>query len=580
MVMRPLNILLVLPEWRMTSKRWKLSDHPYIRKKAFIPPLSLATVAALSPENCETDIWDESVHGLIDPSTVFDKHYDLVGVGGYVTYVFRAKEVARVFRRRGIPVVAGGAGVTASPQDYRDDFDVLILGESERIWPQFLEDFAAGRHKREYHDHESVEMTLSPPPDWKSIAAVMKESYAVGAVQTTRGCPFICEFCNVWKVFGRTMRTKPIPQVIDEIRTLHDLGMRIVSFCEDNFYGDRRYCKALLRALIALNSTFDEPLRFYAEISINISRDDEVLELLSAANFAGLFIGVESPNMESLKETAKVQNLKGDLVETCLKIQSYGLPIEASMIVGFDHDDESIFDRQFQFFEAARIAYPRVRMLQARPGTDTYDKMIAQDRVLDIDLLHEPNTYFDNYLIPNIIPQGMSRTEEFTRYIGLMEKTLDWDNFTKRMIAYLENITYAPALRRPEARGTRGMPTELRAYIASLAEPVRQNVLKILAFGLERAPLQMYNLVTLIVRHSIEFDNLPQMRETLRRQIDFEKHLDLSRCIYRPPEVHAHAHQEVAGFEAPPVAMPEGAVPTRSLTDLTQFPGGRLVRNG
>jgi radical SAM superfamily enzyme YgiQ (UPF0313 family) len=550
-LMRPLKILLVLPEWRMTSNRWKLNDHPYIRKKAFIPPLSLATVAAMSPENCETDIWDESVHGLIDDSTVFEKQYDLVGLGGYVTYIFRAKQVARIFRRRGIPVVGGGAGVTASPGDYRDDFDVLILGESERIWPQFLGDFAAGRHKREYHDDGSVEMTLSPPPDWKSVAAVMKESYAVGAVQTTRGCPFICEFCNVWKVFGRTMRTKPIPQVIDEIRTLHDLGMRVVSFCEDNLYGDRRFCKDLLRALIALNATFDEPMRFYAEITINIARDDEVLELLSAANFAGLFIGVESPNTESLKETAKVQNLKGDLVETCLKIQSYGLPIEASMIVGFDHDDESIFDLQFQFFEAARIAYPRVRMLQARPGTDTYDKLMAQDRVLDIDLLHEPDTYFDNYLIPNIVPSGMSRTDEFTHYIRLMEKTLDWDNFTRRMIAYLENITYVPALRRPEDRGPRELPEELRAYIASLDEPVRQNVLKILKVGLERAPLQMYNIVTLIVRHSIEFDNLPHVRASIRRQIDFEKDLDLSRCICRRTEEHAHHHQEAAGFEAP-----------------------------
>jgi radical SAM superfamily enzyme YgiQ (UPF0313 family) len=555
--MRPLKILLVLPEWRMTSKRWKLSDHPYVRKKAFMPPLSLATVAALSPENCETDIWDESVHGLIEHSTVFDKHYDLVGVGGYVTAIFRAKEVARVFRRRGIPVVAGGAGVTASPGDYRDDFDALILGESERIWPQFLEDFAAGRHKREYHDHESVEMTLSPPPDWKSVAAMVKDSYAVGAVQTTRGCPFICEFCNVWKVFGRTMRTKPIPQVIDELRSLYDLGMRIVLFCEDNLYGDRRYCKALLRAIIALNATLDEPLRFYAVISINIARDDEVLELLSAGNFAGLFIGVESPNMESLRETAKVQNLKGDLVEMCRKIQSYGLPIEASMIVGFDHDDESIFDRQFEFFEAASIAYPRLRMLQARPGTDTYDKMIAQDRVLDIDLLHEPNTFFDNYLIPNIIPYGMSRREEFTGYIKMMEKTLDWDNFTRRMIGYVENISYAPALRRPEERGPRELPAELRAYIASLAEPVRQNVLKILAFGLERAPLQMYNLVTLIVRHSIEVDSMPQKRETIQQQIDFESNLDLSRCIYHRPEVHAHTHQEAAGFEALPLATAE-----------------------
>jgi radical SAM superfamily enzyme YgiQ (UPF0313 family) len=336
----------------------------------------------------------------------------------------------------------------------------------------------------------------------------------------------------VWKVFGRTMRTKSIPQVIEEVRTIERAGMRVVSFCEDNFYGDRLYSKKILREIIALNATFAEPLRFYAEISINIARDEEVLRLLSAANFAGLFIGVESPNKESLKETAKVQNLKGDLVETCRKIQSYGLPIEASMIVGFDHDDPSIFDLQYRFFQEANIAFPRVRMLQARPGTDTFDKMIPQNRVLDVDKLHEPGTYFDNYLIPNIVFHGMTRAEMFHNYVRLMEKTLDWDNFTDRMMAYLANITYEGALQKPE-RSNREMPTDLRTYIGSLDEKVRRNVLKILAFCSERAPLQLYNVVTLIVRHSLEVDNLPHTQETIRRQLAFEHDLDLSACVYR-----------------------------------------------
>jgi radical SAM superfamily enzyme YgiQ (UPF0313 family) len=461
-----LNILLVLPEWRMTSNRWKLSDHPYVQKKAFVPPLSLATIAALTPPGHRTDIWDESVHGLIDQGTVFERDYDLVGVGGYITSIFRAKEVARLFRSRGIPVVAGGAGATASPELYDDEFDALILGESERAWPRFVEAFAGGVREGVFRDPETVDMALSPPPDWRSLTSVLAESYAVGGVQTTRGCPFICEFCNVWKVFGRKMRTKPVAQVIDEVAALHRLGVRVVSFCEDNFYGARRYCKEVLAGLIALNESLGEPLRYYAEISINIARDEEVLELLAEARFAGLFIGVESPNRASLEETAKVQNLKGDLVETCRKIQSYGLPIEASMIVGFDHDDASIFDLQFEFFEAANIALPRVRMLQARPGTDTFDKLLAEGRVLDAEALHEPGSYFDNYLIPNILPRGMSRIELFERYIPLMERTLDWDNFTKRMRGYLEGITYEPALRRtdgrvgcdaPRAEGLRGV---------------------------------------------------------------------------------------------------------------------------
>jgi len=314
-----------------------------------------------------------------------------------------------------------------------------------------------------------------------------------------------------------------------------------VSFCEDNFYGNRKYCKEMCRALIALNASLDEPLRFYAEISINIARDDEVLELLSAANFAGLFIGIESPNRESLEESAKVQNLKGDLVETCLKIQSYGLPIEGSMIVGFDHDDLTIFDRQYAFFEAANIVFPRVRMLQARPGTDTYDRLKAERRVLDTDALHPPGSYFDNYLIPNILPTGFSRLELFEHYIPLMERTLDWDAFTRRMLGYLAGITYAPALAKPSGGGAPGMSPDLRAYIASLDEHVRTRVLEMLAFAMEHAPLQLYNVVTLVVRHSIEVANLPRTCETIRRQIAFERDLDLSRCVER-----AHARGTVA----------------------------------
>lgn len=528
---RRLRILLVLPEWRMTPGRWKVNDHPYIRKCAFIPPLSLATIAALTPSDHETFIWDESVHGLIDASMALEDDYDLVGVGGYVTYIHRALELARIVRGRGITVVVGGAGVTGQPEAYRDDFDALILGEAERIWPRFLADFAAGSYQRVYHDDQAVDMGQSPRPDWSNIAPLMAASYAVGAVQTTRGCPFICEFCTVWKVFGRVMRTKAIPQVVDELAELHRLGMRVVSFCEDNFYGNRKYCKEMCRALIALNATLDEPLRFYAEISINIARDDEVLELLAAANFAGLFIGIESPNRESLEESAKVQNLKGDLVETCLKIQSYGMPIEGSMIVGFDHDDLSIFERQYEFFEAANIVFPRVCMLQARPGTDTYDRLKAERRVLDPDALHPAGSHFDNYLIPNTVPLGFSRIELFEHYIPLMERTLDWDSFARRMLGYLAGITHAPALERPAAGAAPGMSDDLRAYIGSLDDHVRSRVLEILAFAMERAPLQLYNVVTLIVRHSIEVENLPRIRETVRRQIEFERDLDLSHCI-------------------------------------------------
>jgi radical SAM superfamily enzyme YgiQ (UPF0313 family) len=525
----------------MASNRWKLTEHPYLRKGAFVGPLALATIAALTPEPHVADIWDESIHGAIDDDTVFDHDYDLVGIGGYITSIFRAKEVARVFRARGIPVVAGGAGVTGSPDLYADVFEMMVLGESERIWPQFLEAFASGTREGVFRDTETVEMTASPAPDWRNLTPVLAANYAVGGVQSTRGCPFVCEFCTVWKVFGRKMRTKHVEQVVQEIETLYRNGVRFVHFCEDNFYGARRYSKEILRELIALNQRVSEPLRYYAEISINISRDNEVLEMLSEAGFAGIFIGIESPNTASLKETAKVQNLKDDLVETCRKIQSYGLPIEASMIVGFDHDDHSIFDAQFEFFLAANIALPRIHMLQARPGTETYHKLVAANRVLDADALHPPGTFFDNYLIPNILPMQMTRLEMFEQFVPFMERTLDWDNFTQRMLGYLDGITYEPALRSQSNGKSVAMPDELRSYVESLEPRVRANVLEILATAASRAPAQLQSIVILIVRQSIEADNLAVTRATIERQIEFERSLDLDECLLRDPGLQVEA---------------------------------------
>lgn len=203
------------------------------------------------------------------------------------------------------------------------------------------------------------------------------------------------------------------------------------------------------------------------------------------------------------------------------------------MIVGFDHDDLAIFDRQFEFFEAANIVLPRLHMLQARPGTDTYDKLKAQQRVLDTALLHEPGTPFDNYLIPNIIPHGFTRIVWFERYLDLIERTMDWGAFKRRLRGYLEGVTYAPARRRPEGFDDARALAGLEGFVTSMDAALRDDVRAILAFTLDRAPLQLHNVVTLIVRYRLEAGNLPQIRETLREQIAFERELDLALCIER-----------------------------------------------
>lgn len=529
------KILFILPEWRLTTLRWNLNNHPYINKKAFIPPISLAILAAVTPEDFETEIWDESVHGLIDQSSGISQNYDIVGIGGYFTHYRRAVAIAAYFREKGVLVVAGGAGVTASPGDYMNCFDVMILGEGEALWPRFLEDYQKSSLKKIYKDEHLVDMSLSPKPKWGKLKPLMKGNYAVGAVQTSRGCPFRCEFCNVWKVFGQKMRTKPILQVIEEIEELSDAGMKHIAFCEDNFYGNPAYSKELLKALIGLNKSQVPHLYYYTEISVNIAFDDKVLKMLADAGFAGLFIGIESPSEESLAESKKIQNLKGDLIAICHKIQSFGLPVEASMIVGFDSDDESIFERQFDFLQKACIPYPRIRMLQARAGTETYQKLMIEKRVLNISKLSSPGEYFDMYLIPNILPARMSRITLFENYLKLLEKIYHWDHFTERMTGYIDLITYVPERDRNLSKGpmVKTLPEEVKNFLEMLGDKEKECAGRILARAAQKAPHQMTQVISIMVRQQLESQNLEQTRRSILRQISFEKNLDYTKCILK-----------------------------------------------
>jgi radical SAM superfamily enzyme YgiQ (UPF0313 family) len=335
------KILLVTSEFKAPG--WDVKNLPVVQKKSLVTPLHLATIAALTPEDIEVDLWDEAVHGWIDDATEFDKEFDLVGITSHALILQRVKEIAQVFRRRGIPVAIGGIDVSSSSGFFRNDADILFFGEAELTWPQFIADWKAGSYRKEYREVTFPDLALSPLPRWDSIADDIP-SYLAGTVQTSRGCPFACDYCQISFLYGRQMRYKPIDKVLEEVATLERLGLNSILFCDSNFIGNPGYAKDLLRELIPQNNSFAEPLRFQTDLTINVAKDDELLELLADANFNMLLIGIESPNKESLREINKLQNVRSDLVADCKKIMSYGIPIEASMIVGFDHDTPEIFD--------------------------------------------------------------------------------------------------------------------------------------------------------------------------------------------------------------------------------------------
>jgi radical SAM superfamily enzyme YgiQ (UPF0313 family) len=342
--------------------------------RAVNPPLGLLTLAALTPPEYRVTLCDENAGEPVD----YDTSAQIVGITGYNLQNARVYAHAQRFRACGKTVVLGGPLANSLPEESRRHCDVLFQGEAEYTWPQFLREHASGRWADQYVQEEKIHLPDSPPPRLD----LLRSRYLLGIVQCTRGCPFTCEFCDIIVVYGRKMRFKPVSQVLEEVQAWQRRGMGQVFFADDNFIGHRAYARELLRELAKWNSRQRRPLSFYTQISIDIVRDEELLRLLRDANFAAVFIGVETPRKASLAETRKTQNEKLDLVDAIHTIQSHNLFIWAGMIVGFDHDDADIFDEQFEFLQTAQIPVAMLSVLLAIPGTPLHKRLEAEGRLL------------------------------------------------------------------------------------------------------------------------------------------------------------------------------------------------------
>jgi radical SAM superfamily enzyme YgiQ (UPF0313 family) len=507
-------------------------------KKATMVPLHVATLAGLTPPDIEVDIWDEPIHGIIDESTDFGHEYDVVGITAYFIHLNRARQLARMFRNRGPLLVIGGPGVTTQPETCRKDFDVLFLGEAERTWPQFIADFRAGNYLPVYEEREFADLATSPAPRWDSIAHLLKPNYIFGGVQVNRGCPYDCEFCSVWQLLGRKMRTKPIGQALEEVATLERLGLDRIFIVSDNFVGNHRYAKEFLRELIKLNNSFDVPLSFFAELTITIARDDEMLDLLSQANFSSILIGIESPNPDSLKETRKRQNLMGDLVAQCKKVSSYGLIIEGSMILGFDNDRTDIFDLQFEFMQDAFILVPRLNLLKAAPGTDLRLRLVKEGRVLDVERSYgdHSSAFMTANFTTDVIPKNMTRVELLAGFLDLNERLLAWDNFEARVMGFLANIQHEKHGQRPQQWARDALSATLQQQPVN----IQRGTKKILDYTEQHVPFMLQEIVMRLRRHFFELTKLPGMRKAITEQIKVEESGKVTLCLVPIPSERSH----------------------------------------
>ena len=371
-----MKILLVYPQYPDTFWSFKHALK-FVSKKAAFPPMGLLTVAAMLPEEWEKKLVDMNVTRLTDGDI---KWADYIFVSAMVVQQNSVKEVLTRCKKLGTKIVAGGPLFTTGHEEF-DDVDHFVLGEAEVTLGPFLEDLKKGCARHIYASNERPEINKTPIPLWPLINM---KNYSSMSVQYSRGCPFDCEFCDIIILNGHKPRTKDKGQLLRELEALYHRGWRGgVFIVDDNFIGNRKKLKSeILPGMVEWKRAKKYPFALSTEASINLADDEELMRLMVDAGFGAVFIGIETPNEESLAECAKSTNQGRDLVASVKKIQNYGLEVQGGFIVGFDSDPLSIFKNQIDFIQKSGIVTAMVGLLNAPPGTRLYQRLRQENRLL------------------------------------------------------------------------------------------------------------------------------------------------------------------------------------------------------
>jgi radical SAM superfamily enzyme YgiQ (UPF0313 family) len=420
-----MKILLVYPKYPDTFWSFKYALK-FIAKKASFPPLGLLTVAAMLPDEWETKLVDMNVAALSDDDL---RWADYVFISAMIVQKNSVMEIIRKCNELKVKVVAGGPLFTTGHEEF-DGVDHFVLNEAENTLPVFLDDLRRGQAEKIYTSKNWPDIKKTPAPRWNLID---KKKYASMSIQYSRGCPYNCEFCDIIVLNGHRPRTKSKSQILEELETIHGMGWRGgVFFVDDNFIGNKKALKKeILPSLIGWMVSKKYPFYFLTETSINLADDDELIMLMVKAGFRRVFIGIETPNEDSLAECNKYLNKNRDMLASVKKIQNLGLEVQGGFIVGFDSDTPSIFEKQIKFIQTSGIVTAMVGLLNAPRGTRLYQRLKKEGRLLGS--ISGDNTDFSLNFIPKMNPETL-----INGYKKILDTIYSPKHYYKRVKTFLK----------------------------------------------------------------------------------------------------------------------------------------------
>lgn len=411
-----MKIKLIFPKKKEADiERWSgnFLSFVYGVKKYGVASLTLPTVAALTPSDMEVSITDENICPIN-----FDEEADLVGITANTWLAPRAYEIADQFRQRGKTVILGGIHPTMMYEEAIKHADSVIVGEAENVWTELVTDFQNNRLRMIYRSEEKPVLKNQPIPRWDLLKY---QQYYYLPLQTTRGCPYDCEFCTVKAMFGKKFRYKPVEDIVKEVEAALSLH-KLLFFIDDNFIGNREQTKILLKKLIPYK------FHYFTQVSINLADDDELLNLMKESGCKKVAIGFESVSNSSLLQMNKDSSYQiEEYAKKIEKIQATGIEIFGSFIFGSDDEDETIFEKTVKFINDTKIALVVLNILTPYPGTRLYARLEKENRILH----HNWSEYDSGHVC--FQPKLMSQETLLDGYIWANQQVHSYESIFNRM---------------------------------------------------------------------------------------------------------------------------------------------------